>query len=186
MCISSDRSEHECRHNRNGHMRTQLQCASRSPVHHISSKEIHLGEACWVRRLTLPSSGRFPAGCARFLPPLMSNVRPPRRHMSHRHAPARLPSTSGAVAESALGCPSAGGQRTIGLSHQVLTQSAARASESRMAQGSVQRLEGCHPMVARLLVGAFTFASHRRPNPAIELTASSGLRPLPASAHVKR
>jgi hypothetical protein len=27
-------------------------------------------------RLTPPSSGRFPAGCARFQPPLMSNVRP--------------------------------------------------------------------------------------------------------------
>jgi hypothetical protein len=28
------------------------------------------------RDLTPPSSGRFPAGCARFQPPLMSNVRP--------------------------------------------------------------------------------------------------------------
>lgn len=132
--------------------------------------------ACLTRHSSGPACGR----------PLSSNVRPPRRPMSHRHAPARLPSTNGAVAESALGCPSAGGQRTIGLSHQVLSQSSARASESRMAQGSVQRLEGRHSLVARLLVGAFTFASHRRPNPAIELTASSGLRPPPASAHVKR
>ena len=106
--------------------------------------------------------------------------------MRERQRLASFPSVTGALAKVVSGCPSAGGQRAVGLSHQVLSQSAARASESRMAQGSVQRLEGRHSLVARLLVGVFTFASHRRPNPAIELTASSGLRPPPASAHVKR
>ena len=138
------------------------------------------------RRLTLPSSGRFPAGCARFQPPLMSNVRPPRRHMTHRHASAALPCAKGAAAKSASGCPSAGGQRTIKLSHRALSQSSARASESCMAQRSVQRLEGLQHLSLWSLAGALPFTCHHRPNPAIELTASSGLRPPPAAAHVKR
>ena len=99
---------------------------------------------------------------------------------------ASLPIVTGALAEVASGCPSAGGQRTIGLSHQVLSQSPARASESRMAQRFVQRLEGLQRLLPWSLAGAFAFAPHHRPNPAIELTASSGLRPPPAAAHVKR
>ena len=97
-----------------------------------------------------------------------------------------LPIVTGALAEVAPGCPSAGGQRTIGLSHQVLSQSAERASESRMAQRPVQRLNGPQRSLPWSLAGAFAFARHHRPNPAIERTASSGLRPPPAAAHVKR
>ena len=146
--------------------------------------------------LTRRSSGRPTAGHVRLsparpcrrCPPLTFNVRPPRRHMTHRHGPAKLPSTKSAAAKSASGCPSAGGQRANRLSHRVLLRSTARAPESRMAQRPAQRLEGCHRLVAvgRSAARLVSFTQHRRPNPAIELTASSGLRPPPAAAHVKR
>ena len=147
-------------------------------------------------RLTRRSSGRPTAGhvrpssgrpCRR-RPPLTFNVRPPRGHMrKHQHF-ARLPCAAGALAEFASGCPSAGGQRTIELSHRALSRSSARASEFRMAQRSAQRLKGCLRLVAvgRSAARSVSFTQHRRPNPAIELTASSGLRPPPAAAHVKR
>ena len=146
--------------------------------------------------LTRRSSGRSTAGhvwlsserpCRR-CPPLTSYVRPPRRHMRERQHFAKLPCATGALAESARGCPSAGGQRAIELSHRALLRSSACVSESRMAQRFAQRLEGCHPLVAlgRSAARLVSFAQHHRPNPAIELTASSGLRPPPAAAHVKR
>jgi len=106
--------------------------------------------------------------------------------MRRRQRFASLSIVAGALAEVAPGRPSAGGQRTIALSHPVLSQRSARASESRMAQRSVQRLEGLQRSLPWSFAGAFAFAPHHRPNPAIELTASSGLRPPAAAAHVKR
>ena len=152
--------------------------------------------------LTRRSSGRSTAGHVRLssvrpcrrCPPLTSNVRPPRRHMRERHFVAMLPSAVGALAESALGCPSAGGQRTMGLAHRALPQRYVGPSESCMAQRSVQRLEGLHHLVARSLAGGFTFASHRRPNPSVKRTVNGGaglavsgkaVPPLPA-AYLKR
>ena len=106
--------------------------------------------------------------------------------MSLRYAPAKFPRGQGAHAEVAWGCPSAGGQRTIELSHRALSQRSARHTESRMAQRSEQRLEGPQHLLPWSLAGVLPFICHHRPNPAIELTASSGLRPPPAAAHVKR
>ena len=126
--------------------------------------------------LTHPSSGRFPAGCARFQPPLMSNVRPPRRHMREGQYFASLPRFPGACAESVSGCPSVGGQRTIGFWHQARSQSPAHASESRMAQCFVQRLKGLQRLLPWSLAGAVAFASHRRPNPSVKRTVNGGPR----------
>jgi len=106
--------------------------------------------------------------------------------MSHRHASTKLPRTKGVTAAFASGCPSAGGRRIIRLARRALSHRLVRASESRMAQRYVQRLEGPQHLLLWSLAGAFTFASLRQPNPAIERTASSGLRPPPAAAHVKR
>ena len=108
--------------------------------------------------------------------------------MRERHFVAKLPSAKGAFAKSALGCPSAGGQRANRLVHRALSRGPARALEARMAQRSAQRLEGCHRLVAvsRSAARLVSFTQRHRPNPAIELTASSGLRPPPAAAHVKR
>jgi len=108
--------------------------------------------------------------------------------MRQRQHFAKLPSTSGALAESSLGCPSVGGQRNNELSRLALAQRLGRLSKSRMAQSPAQRLEGCRPLVAggRSVARQVSLTQHHRPNPAIELTASSGLRPPPAAAHVKR
>jgi len=108
----------------------------------------------------------------------MSNVRPPRRHMTHRHASAKLPIAKGAAAEVASGCPSAGGQRASQLSHRALSRSSARASEWHMPQHSLQRLEGLRCSSPWSLAAAFTFASHRRPNPSVKRTVNSGPRLL--------
>ena len=152
--------------------------------------------------LTRRSSGRSTAGHARLspelpcrrCPPLTFNVRPPRRHMSHRYASVRSPIAKGAVAAAAPGCPSFGGQRAIRLSHRVLSQSAERASKSCMAQRSVQRLQ-CHQRsLPWSLVGVFTCAPHRRPNPSVKRTPNSGPRsavfaqavPLLAAAYLIR
>ena len=134
--------------------------------------------ACTLRNraLTLPSRGRATSGFAGCRPPLMSNVRPPRRHMTHRHAPAKLPSAKGAVANSVSGCPSAGGQRANRLVHRALSQSPARPSESRMAQRPVQRLKGLQRSLQWSLAGACTFASRRRPNPSVKRTSNGGPR----------
>jgi len=67
--------------------------------------------------------------------------------MSHRHAPAKLPSAKGAAAKSAPGCPSA-----------------------------VQRLKGFQRMLPWSLAGAFTFAPHRRPNLSVKRTVNGGPR----------
>jgi len=96
--------------------------------------------------------------------------------MSPRYAPATFPSGQGAHAESASGCPSGGGQRTIGLSRRPLSQSLEGAPESRMAQRLVQRLEGLHHSLPWSLAGAFTFVSHRRPNPSVKRTVNGGPR----------
>ena len=96
--------------------------------------------------------------------------------MSLRYASASFPSGQGALAESASGCPSAGGQRTIEPSHRALSQSSARASESTMAQRPVQRLKGLQRLLPRSLAGAVAFASHRRPNPSVKRTVNGGPR----------
>jgi hypothetical protein len=152
--------------------------------------------------LTRRSSGRPTAGQVRLAsqqpcrrcPPLTFNVRPPRRHMTHRHAPAKLPSAKDAAAKSASGCPSVGGQRTIGLSHRTLSRRSARPSESRMAQRSVQRLNGLQRVLSWSLAGAFTCISHRRPNPSVKRTVNGGPRsaafgnavPPSSAAYLKR
>ena len=96
--------------------------------------------------------------------------------MRERHVFAMLPIAKGVVASSASCCPSAGGQRTSGLARRVSSQRFVGASESRMAQRSVQRLEGRHRMVVRSLVGAFTCVSYRRPNPSVKRTVNGGPR----------
>ena len=150
-------------------------CRGRSPGRSLSPR---------AAGLTLPSSGRLPAGFARLQPQLMSNVRPPRRLMLHRYASARLPFTEGVVAEVASGCPFVGGQRTNRLSHRTLPQRLARASESRMAQRSVRRLKGLQRSALWSLACAFTVASHRRPNPSVKRTPNSGPRPAVSGAAV--
>ena len=92
--------------------------------------------------------------------------------MSLRYAAARFPSGQGAHAESAWGCPSAGGQRTIELSHRALSHSSGRASESGMAQRSVQRLKGLQRSWPWSLAGPLAFNSHRRPNPSVKRTVN--------------
>jgi hypothetical protein len=87
-----------------------------------------------------------------------------------------LPSAAGALAEVASGCPSFGGQRNIGLAHQALSRSSVCASESRMAQRCAQRLKGLQRVLSRSLAGAFTCASHRRPNPSVKRTVNGGPR----------
>jgi len=136
-----------------------------------------------------PTAGHFELSSARpcrCCPPLTSYVRPPRTLMSHRHASATSPIAEVVVPTFVSGCASAGGQRSNRFSHRAPLRSWAGTSKSRMAQRSVQRLKGVQRSLPWSLAGAFTLALHRRPNPAIELTASSGLRPPPASAHVKR
>ena len=96
--------------------------------------------------------------------------------MSNRYAPARFPSGQGAHAESASGCLSAGGQRTIELSHRALPQSPARASEACMVQRPLQRLKGLQRLLLRSLASAFTCNSHRRPNPSVKRTVNGGAR----------
>jgi hypothetical protein len=96
--------------------------------------------------------------------------------MKERQVLERLPSANGIAAAFTSGCPSAGGQQTIGLSHLALSQSPALASESRMAQRSVQRLERGQRMLPCSLVEAFIFASHRRPNPSVKRTVNGGPR----------
>jgi hypothetical protein len=97
--------------------------------------------------------------------------------MTHRHAPAKLPSANRVVAKSAPGCPSAGGQRTIELSHRALSQRSVHPSESRMAQRPGQRLKGVQRSLPWALAEAFAFASHRRPNPSVKRTPNGGPRP---------
>jgi len=104
--------------------------------------------------------------------------------MSLCYAPARFPRGQGAHAESASGCPSAGGQRTIELSHRALSQSSAGASESRMAQRPVQLLKGLQRLLLRSLAGAFTCTSHRRPNPSVKRTVNGGARSAVSGAAV--
>ena len=96
--------------------------------------------------------------------------------MRKRQRFASLPSVTGALAEVASSCPSAGGQRTIELSHRVLSQSSARASESRMAQRSVQRLKGLQRSLPWSLATPLAFTSHRRPNPSVKRTVNGGPR----------
>ena len=96
--------------------------------------------------------------------------------MRKRQRLASLPSVTGALAKVASGCPSAGGQRTIGLSHRALSHSSGRASESRMAQRSVQRLKGLQRSLLRSLAGPLAFTSHRRPNPSVKRTVNGGPR----------
>ena len=143
-----------------------------------------LSRASLTAGLTHRSSGRATAGHARLssarpcrrCPPLTSYVRPPRRYMSHLHVPARFPSAKGALAESAWGCPSAGGQRTDCVAHRALSQRSVRASESRMAQRPAQRLNGLHCSSRSSLAGVITFASQRRPNPSVKRTVNGGPR----------
>jgi len=89
--------------------------------------------------LTLPSSGRFPAGCARFQPPLMSN------------ASDRLPIAKCVVAEVASGCPSVAGQRTIGLSHPAPSRSAARPPQPKRLTAQNPLANGGNEGARRLL-----------------------------------
>ena len=96
--------------------------------------------------------------------------------MSHRYAPARSLSGQGAYAEVASGCPSAGGQRAIGLSHRALSHSSGRASEFGMAQRSLQRLKGLESSWPWSLAGPLAFTSHRRPNPSVKRTVNGGAR----------
>ena len=96
--------------------------------------------------------------------------------MSHRYALARLPVGKGSLAEFASGCPSAGGQRTSCLSHPVLSQRAVRASESRIAQRSMQRLQGLQHLSPRWLVCGLPFTFHRRSNPSVKRTVNGGRR----------
>jgi len=152
--------------------------------------------------LTRRSSGRPTAGhvrlssyrpCRRWSP-LTSNVRPPRRLTRERHVLARQASTKRVVATFASGRPSAGGQRTIALSHRALSQHSAPAPESRMAQRSVQRLKGLQRLWPRSLAGVSTFAPHRRPNPSVKRTPNSRPRsavfgaavPLLVAPYLKR
>jgi len=106
----------------------------------------------------------------------------------------KLPSAQGIAAESAWGCPSAGGPRTIKLSHRALSQRLVRVSESCVAQSSVQRLKGLQRLLPRSLAGVCTFAPHRRPNLSVKRTPNSGPRsavfgsavPLLVAAYLKR
>jgi len=114
--------------------------------------------------------------------------------MSHRHAPAKLPIAKGVSATCAPGCPSAGGQRAVWLAHRAPSRRFVGASESRMAQRSVRRLEGLQRLLPWSLAGAFTFVSHRRPNPSVKRTSNGGPRsavsgkavPPLASAYLQR
>ena len=96
--------------------------------------------------------------------------------MLHSYASARLPTAQGALAKHALGCPSAGGQRITGLSYRVLSRGPERASEYRMAERFVQRLQGRQGSLQWLLAGAVTCARHRRPNPSVKRTPNGGPR----------
>jgi len=151
------------------------QCRGLSPVLSLSPP---------TAGLTCRSSGRPTAGHVRLsserpcrrCPPLTFNVRPARRHMRKCQHFASLPSAPGAGAESASGCPSAGGQRTIGLLHRALSQSEARTSKARMAQRSVQRLVSLQRSSPWALAGPLAFTSHRRPNPSVKRTSNGGPR----------
>ena len=96
--------------------------------------------------------------------------------MRERYVFAMLPSAAGALAESASGCPSAGGQRAIRLAHRSLSQRLVRHSKFSMSQRPMQRLEGRQHLVPRSLAGGFTFISHRRPNPSVKRTVNGGPR----------
>jgi len=96
--------------------------------------------------------------------------------MKERQLFVKLPSAKGVAATFAACCPSAGGQRNIVLARRVLSRSLVRPSESRMAQRSMQRLKGLQRLLPWSLVGAFTLASHRRPNPSVKRTVNGGPR----------
>ena len=104
--------------------------------------------------------------------------------MKERQVFVQLPSAKGVAATFLPGCPSAGGQRTVGLSHLTLSQSSARASELRMSQRALQRLKGLKRLLLWSLAGASAFASHRRPNPSVKRTVNGGPRPAVFGAAV--
>jgi hypothetical protein len=133
--------------------------------------------ACTSAQTPSPSGGLTRHSSGRLRRSLNSNVRPPRRHMTEGQHFASPPSATGALAESALCCPSVGGQRTNRLSHQALSQSPARPSQSRMVQRAVQRRKRLQRLLPWSLVGALTFAPHRRPNPSVKRTVNGGPRP---------
>jgi hypothetical protein len=114
--------------------------------------------------------------------------------MSQSHTSAALPIANGAVAEVVLGCPSAGGQRTNGLSHRTFPPRTVRPSEFGMAQGSVQRLAGHEGLVLWSFGCRRSFMQHRLPNPAVKRTVNGAagsagftpaVPPLP-SAYLQR
>jgi hypothetical protein len=99
-----------------------------------------------------------------------------------------------------VGCPSFGGQRAV-MGHQAgsdigwcALQAWRRAAQPRVHRGpqclyssKSSTLESMHES-SRVHVGGWAslFLCSARPNPSIERTCSSGLRPPPHAAHVKR
>ena len=87
--------------------------------------------------------------------------------------------------------PSLGPSMNRSLSSNSLSRAAAREANTNMNTGLGSRIAvGTGALVAQAAVhveiGARSVLSHARPNPSVEGTSSSGLRPPPAAPHVKR